>query len=252
MLINYKTMAKELEGSFEINDRIDALMKALGLVPNSFAIKTGLGVTALHKVLKKQAKPGYDTLKSIINSTNVNAEWLMTGDGEMFGKESILEESKEKYTSARLRGLLSDQELIELPLIDARVAASFTDNIYGNMKHLETGKTYPVVKIPGRVYNKAYVMDIVGDSMLPNFRNGMKVIVRELASGRWSTVTGIYAISIKGGTFTLKRIVKNENNLLTLKADNPSYPEELQIEVADILAMFRVGEVVYAPPVQDL
>lgn len=250
-----------------INERIETLMLALGLNANSFSLKTGVGISALHKILKNQSKPGYDTLKCIIDSTKVNETWLMSGSGPMFFEdkfqlereylkgsknENMIKEESPPYQTALLVGELELQEFVTLPMLDARAIASFTDNIYGTMRKITTTQTYKVLKIEGYNYEKAFVLNITGDSMLPNFRGGMKVVVREVPEGRWDSVTGIHAISVKDGMFTIKRIISNKNNVLILRSDNPAAPEETEIQVADILAMFRVGEIVYAPPVQDI
>jgi phage repressor protein C with HTH and peptisase S24 domain len=239
----------------DISKRIEELMKALGLVKNSFAIKLGITPQGLGAIINGRNQPGYDVLRAILTETDVNSEWLFTGKGEMFVDKAgtIVSEPPEPYlVTGRLLGKMEDQDTIILPLLDAKAAASFMENIYGSMVHLETGKTYRVIKIPGRNYNNAMVMEIVGDSMLPNFKDGMKVIVREVVRGRWDTATGIHAISLKSGMFTIKRIISNRNNIMILRADNPKTPEELDVQIADILALFRVGEIVYAPPVQDI
>jgi len=68
-----------------VNQRIEALIKHLGLNPNSFSKSIGLsGNSTIARIIKGQTTPSYDTLSAICETYNwINIRWLMTGEGEM-------------------------------------------------------------------------------------------------------------------------------------------------------------------------
>jgi transcriptional regulator with XRE-family HTH domain len=184
-----------------------------------------------------KAVPGPSMIMQLATALGVFRAWLETGEGPIHSPSS----------DARMTGRLSEMDFMYLPMIDAKAAATICENIYQDLYSFSTIRDYPVLRIPNIDYKNAYVIDIEGDSMYPTLRHGTKVIARLLPESQWPYVTGIHAVSIKGNIFTIKRVIRNQNNLLTLKADNKNYEEELTVQLADILCMFKIGEVVYAP-----
>lgn len=70
-----------------INERIKHLSEVYtGGLMNKFAQKIDISTSTLGDIVgKKQNSPSFDTLKSIMEHINdVNADWLVTGEGEMF------------------------------------------------------------------------------------------------------------------------------------------------------------------------
>ncbi len=233
-----------MNGKSTIGERIEALRKHLNISDRKFAVLIGVSPAAIAKITKGTSKPGFDVLDNILMKTKVSNDWLMRDEGPMFldDRDILAEES-----GAKMVGRLSDMEIIELPMIDAKAAASFTDNIYQDLSQVATLKKYPVLKVFGHSYENAYAMEIEGESMYPTYKPGTIVIVREVPNGRWEYATGVHAVSIKQNMFTIKRIIRNTNMVITLKADNSLTPEEYNVQLADVLCMFKVGEIVYAP-----
>lgn len=66
-----------------INDRIEFLITALKLNPNSFAEKLGVSTTVIYNIIKgRRTKPSYDLLLKILSVyTHINTDWLLTGTG---------------------------------------------------------------------------------------------------------------------------------------------------------------------------
>lgn len=69
----------------EILSRISALIKAKDYNLTSFSREIGIAQTTLNSYYKRNSYPAYETLHAILHRfTDVSAEWLMRGEGEMF------------------------------------------------------------------------------------------------------------------------------------------------------------------------
>lgn len=73
-----------------INERIELIIKELGLNNNSFAKKLNVSRTVTFNITGgRNTKPSYDLLEKILFAfDNINAEWLLRGNGEMFASKS--------------------------------------------------------------------------------------------------------------------------------------------------------------------
>lgn len=73
----------------DIIERLQEIIRYEQLNVSSFARKIGVGDQTIRGiVVQKRNKPGYEILAKTIQAfTWLNAEWLMTGNGEMVRKE---------------------------------------------------------------------------------------------------------------------------------------------------------------------
>ena len=74
----------------DIIDRLQEIIDYAGLNVSSFAKKIGVvDQTIRGIVVQRRNKPGFDILAKILQtSTWINAEWLITGKGEMIKQET--------------------------------------------------------------------------------------------------------------------------------------------------------------------
>jgi hypothetical protein len=71
----------------DINTRIVELIGALGISKNQFAIKIKTSSAMISKVTNQKTNFGKDIIEKIITAyPNLNAAWLITGDGEIWLK----------------------------------------------------------------------------------------------------------------------------------------------------------------------
>ncbi len=75
--------------SSNISSRINQIIKKEGLTVSSFARRINVADQTVRSVCSLQRnKPGYDFLAAIIHSFEwLNAEWLITGNGDMEKKD---------------------------------------------------------------------------------------------------------------------------------------------------------------------
>lgn len=71
-----------------IAQRFEALIKALKMNHNSFANSIGKTPTLMKQITDGKSRPGWEVIESIaIKYPQVNSNWLLRGEGEMFLKE---------------------------------------------------------------------------------------------------------------------------------------------------------------------
>ncbi|MEO6284028.1 MAG: helix-turn-helix transcriptional regulator [Dyadobacter sp.] len=67
-----------------VNERVAELISVLNLTHNSFAKSISKTATTIYQVTSGKNKPGFDVLEAICEVHNVNSNWLVRGEGEMF------------------------------------------------------------------------------------------------------------------------------------------------------------------------
>ena len=73
-----------------INDRLNQIKNAyFDGIQSAFAAHIGLPAGSMSNYLNKDSKPGCDVLEKIVNSLDVDAMWLLTGNGEMKRKTFV-------------------------------------------------------------------------------------------------------------------------------------------------------------------
>ena len=87
-----------------MNKRFKEIRKSLKLTQESFGSKLGVTRTAICNIEKGERNVTDQMFKSICREFNINEEWLRTGEGEMFNRE----------TSFSLDEFLKKQEATEL------------------------------------------------------------------------------------------------------------------------------------------
>lgn len=61
-------------------------------------------------VAGRMSKPSFEILLSIVETTNVSAEWLLTGRGEMFPTSTEEQPKQEPITVERLLAIMESQQ----------------------------------------------------------------------------------------------------------------------------------------------
>ncbi len=76
-----------------MNKRLKELRKTLNLQQGEFAKNIGILQQQLSKYERGENKPSADFLAKLIEKTNVNINWLLTGNGNMFAQNSGAKET---------------------------------------------------------------------------------------------------------------------------------------------------------------
>lgn len=67
-----------------LNERIDYLIKSLGMKKTAFAEKLNVSQAFVSQLCSGVKQPSERTIRDICTKFNVNEDWLRTGNGEMF------------------------------------------------------------------------------------------------------------------------------------------------------------------------
>lgn len=146
-----------------------------------------------------------DVLEKLAKLYNVTPEFIKYGETGSPSAQRELElavaavrEPGVNYgreqSSAEVIGLLAEMEYIELPFIGPAAYGSFSVNCQDLKK--EDFEGYPVLKIPGVDYRKAFVLEIRGNSMAPRYPERSRHIVRPVSDGNWQYAQGVHAIAL--------------------------------------------------------
>ena len=75
-----------------INDRINAMIAALGIRKTDLARQLNISDASVSNICSGKTNPSGQTITAIVREFNVNEAWLRTGEGEMFLPKSSSEE----------------------------------------------------------------------------------------------------------------------------------------------------------------
>jgi SOS-response transcriptional repressor LexA len=134
----------------------------------------------------------------------ISAEWLKTGEGEMFASPSITPPGNE---APRPRGLIITNEI---PVL-GRISAGFPN--------VATEEIIEYISIPGTPEN-SFALVVKGASMEPSFRDGDYVIFVDDGDYR---INDVLIVLNEWGEAMVKRL-KEKGGKRYLVSDNPAYP----------------------------
>jgi len=103
-----------------INERIELIMFKERLSQKDLAEKLDIASSSMNKLVSGATKPSADTIISLMNEFNINANWLLTGKGTMYNEienkvEGIVSDSGVGYvrTLKKTENSTSTMELLQ-------------------------------------------------------------------------------------------------------------------------------------------
>lgn len=127
MRIKIKKILKEVRMK-EILVRIKKVINTNGLSDTSFAKKCNIPQTTFANMFIRNSEPKADLLFKIIDKYKVSANWLLTGEGEMFTTPENTEVSKEQITNIPIikNKIEKSQEIVlnNKEIIDGHISLS--------------------------------------------------------------------------------------------------------------------------------
>lgn len=218
----------------EVIERVNKLIKDLGLTPNAFAKKVGLGSSNLSRKLKGCTPFTAKDYLKISEAMGVSRKWLETGEGDCYEiprmyDRSVVNMAIDKSIGQVLHG--KDAK----PFYDVDFALGFCE-MYNDAPNTPT----KYISVPG--YEKTdFWCRASGDSMKPLISNGDIIALKVIPD--WSEflpMNEIYAIMTTNDLRTVKVIRKGpDNEHFTLHAINEEY-EDQEIKKETITKVFKV------------
>lgn len=215
--------------------RIKILIEHENVSPSKFAKMIDFNQSNLSKILNGDRNVAPKLINAICDNLNVSYKWLVNGEGSMFLTEPSNAQPIKTYIN---------DELIEVPIVDADAAATFIENMYD--QHYNVDK-YGVMQEEGEDLNSGeyVVFKVVGESMVPTIPDKAKVLAMRIPEERWEELSGVVFV-VYGKMFVIKRILKNSlfiNNIITLKSDNPLYGQ-MEVGRTEIRGMWKAIRIV--------
>ena len=159
------------------------------------------------------------------------------------GVDTVEEEISHQEPLERILERLSDEETVVLPFVPFTAYGSFIMNCQD--RQFNDLATVRILRIEGLSYENAVVIEVRGNSMADRYPDRSRHVVRPVSEGNWQYATGVHSISMANEMFVIKRITSNKDGLMILTSD--SNGEQMEIQLGDILCMWKVGECVYMP-----
>lgn len=212
-------------------ERVVEAREKLGYGQAEFATKIELAAQSLSRYEKNKVKPSVDFITKLTDLFSINANWLLTGQGE------ILLQDEKKTTVLQDKSISKDVVSINF-YPDIYAAAGYgAINEYDSKPQLMTfDRKFLDQFLNVRSFDRLDIIRVVGDSMEPFIHNGEYVIV-ERSTEAYNGETII--ANIDGQVYIkrfqadpLKRWIKliSDNNLYgDITLDTPEHISTLSI-----------------------
>lgn len=205
--------------------RFKELIDHFNLTPNAFAKKIKVDSSNFKKMLDGEQKITDKTITKIVEAyPQISIEWLRSGEGEMISNNISL-----NPTIANVDN--DSNDLVPLLPVEA---------IAGSLQWLSDGvELSSCRKIKSPVKGADWAIQISGDSMEPDFRNGSYLYIKKMSGGMMPWGHTMVVDTYDG--VVVKKIFPVENNkdVIEVRSINPKYPP-FQIEKSIILGIYRV------------
>ena len=225
----------------ETNDkilRIKEIQKFFDLNNNQFAEKIGIDKSNVSKIYNGQRTIGEGIVNKIVVSCNVSKEWLLTGKGEMFPRNS----------SAASLGFMP---VMNVPLVQQYAYAGYLSG-YSDPEYIEELPTVPFI-VDHEAKGNYLCFEVRGDSMYDgteeSLLEGDKLLCREIKRELWTTSRlhirkWDFVIVHRTDGILVKRIIEHnlEYGSITVHSLNPEYPDRV-LYLNDIAQIFNVIEI---------
>ncbi len=209
-----------------IGDRLREARLNKQMDQTSLAERIGVVTRTVQRWEKGEQVPDGALLMKIARATNVQPNWLLTGEGEMY-----LPPSRPHNVYPLNAPIRRKVQLVDLPLISAVPAGKVSTMFHPD--HVDTYVTVDDVKDP-----QAFALKVKGSSMSPRIEDGDVVIVspqQEVRSG------DICVVRVEGED-TLKK-VKFEGNYVHLVPLNPEF-DPVTVKRRDVDFVWKVVKVI--------
>lgn len=210
------------------------LIEQHGINANQLSIECGLNNSAMTEWKKGKSKPSEKKLQVIADYFKKPLSYFY--EDHTAPQKAV---SEPKVSEIKYPDNLIPEDVIMFPIIGT-IAAGYD----GNVSFDPTGDEIPVPKYLLKTHNPDdyFVLHVVGDSMLPAYHNGDKVLIRKTDSVDSGTIA---AVGFDTENATLKKVeyIKGENWMKLIPL-NPDYPVK-EIKDTDLDLCHVYGEVVY-------
>lgn len=202
-----------------ISLRIKELRKENKVSQKEFASSIGIDDSQLSKIERGILQPTINQIMEISSVYKTSTDWLLTGNGEIIKRASIIKSYPKPDKQERL-----------LPLIPIEAIAGFGAGEFTIMEH----DVLEYYKVP-EFSNADFLIPVKGSSMQPKYYGGDILACKHIQSFSFFQWGVPHVITIKNRGTVVKRIKKTEKgNEFDLVSDNEKY-DTFTITINDIV-----------------
>lgn len=187
---------------------------------------------------------GGDVIAKILsNHPKLNAEWLLTGNGDMLKSEiatevintprvEIIEPIKVEGRSLMPKVVVvDDNDNDRIPLVSIKAQAGYLEG-YDDSNYIEELPTYSVPDMRNGTYR---MFQVSGFSMYPTLQDGSYVIGKFVENWEWLSDNRVCVVVTERDGVIVKRVTNRarEKGFLYCKSDNRDY-KHITVRVEDI------------------
>lgn len=222
-----------------VSERIKIVREALGESQKDMAKAIGISLPALQGYEAGKSFPGGKVLESLVKR-GFNANWLLTGEGEMKRGEGTYP-LVEGIKTADATGELG-VGFVQIPRYKVAASAGGGSMIHSEqiVDHLSFRADW-VRNALGVPVSSLALINVTGDSMEPTLSEGDLILIDMSYQGVKDNA--VYVLSLNGALL-VKRIQHKLDGSVIVKSDNAIYePERIGSEAVDSLNV--IGRVVW-------
>jgi phage repressor protein C with HTH and peptisase S24 domain len=200
-------------------DALDALAERHGLTPSGLARIAGLDATAFNKSKRvskdgRERWPSTESLAKVLDATSEDFDQFVTG-------------------GTYLQFAPTERRINSVPLLG--LAQAGTGGFFDSAG-FPAGQGWDEVQFPVATEEGMYALEVSGDSMLPLYREGDRVIV---APGEDVRRGDRVVVRTKGGEVMIKVLYRETTRSIELHSVNPAYAPRL-VPKAEVEWMARI------------
>lgn len=211
----------------EKGKRISDLIAYFGLNKNSFSAEIGFtNNVTIGRILNEERNPSPNTISMILKRfPQVNPDWLK------FGKEPMIFDSKQLPTTSHEPGRSDYMHIVPLLPVSAQ-GGSFNDFV-------ESIKESDCEKIVSPVKAADFAITVSGDSMMPRFPSGCKILIKKVNEKAFIEWGHVYVLDTCNGVVIKKIEPGNDEHELVCESFNPAY-KPFKVNMDDIYGVYKV------------
>lgn len=226
--IFYEQNKLNMENFTNLSERIKQIIDYKKVSINKFSTILGASNSYFNKILRDNNSIGSDKLEKILRTfPEINAEWLLTGQGSMLKEQNNLPMAIPTYDPDE-----------EIPLIPTEAMGGVAS---GEISILELDcERYVIPMFKGA----DFLIPVKGSSMIPKYNSGDIVACKKVPMQdiffQWNKV---YVLDTNQGAI-IKRVAKSEEkDCIKIVSENPNY-EPFDLHLSQIYSIAIVIGVV--------
>jgi phage repressor protein C with HTH and peptisase S24 domain len=207
------------------SDRLKAVRNQLGDTQETFAERFEYTQPVYQRYEAGKRRIPQELMEGLKNQIGINLNWLMTGEGEMYGDVKQPNVSSEHLTTAQ-------GSAIRLPLVSFKASAGdgsyVTEQEYEGTYIIDPSELKGVR--PSELRDGMFVIEAEGDSMVPDIHPGEQLIIKPVEAPDRIASDAIYLFRLEKRV-QIKRLQAFPGGRIRVKSKNTDYDDyELDLD----------------------